>query len=63
MIIFWGKMKNISSYLFWENLDKLWQIFWGNFYEFWKNYVEKGETLYIFLMKFWVNRVRILGKC
>ncbi len=49
MGIFWKKMENILSYFFWENLDKLWQIFWGNFYEFWKKYVEKkGRNLQIF---------------
>ncbi len=41
MRIFWGKVENISSYWFWENLDKLWQIFWGNFYKFLKKLCEK----------------------
>ncbi len=35
------KKWKIFNYLFRENFDKLWQIFWGNFYKFWKNYVEK----------------------
>ncbi len=64
MRIFWEKMENISSYLFWKNLDKLWQIFWENFYEFWKGYVKKRKDYCInFRWNFWANYVKILGKC
>ncbi len=48
MRIFWGKMENTLSYLFSENLYKLWQIFCGNFYKFWKNMLEeKGRIVQV----------------
>ncbi len=48
MRIFWGKMKNVSSYLFWENLDKLWKYYDKIFMNFKKIIWKKGTIVLIF---------------